>query len=88
MAHLKSEKDLMDRVVQMLPAGVPADAVSGVEIEDGWGGFNGYWVYLNKGWICPAMECHTIHEDTLRQLKMMVASIERWEDDPALEVRR
>ena len=77
----------MERVVKMLPKGVPAEAIESVECDpyDGENGGGSYWVYLNDGWICVPMGCHTIHEDTLAELKPMVQSIEPWPDDPALE---
>lgn len=86
MARITSEKELMERVIKMLPKGVPAEAIEGVEC-DPWDGGNGggsYWVYLNDGWISPTMQCHTIHEDTLAELRPMVREIERWDDDPDL----
>lgn len=85
--RIKDEAILLDRVIKMLPKGVPAEAISGVECDpyDGENGGPSYWVYLVKGWICPEMECHTIHEDTLAKLKPMVKSIEPWPDDPDLK---
>ena len=83
MARIKTEKELLDRVLKMLPAGIPAEAIAGVEI-DNIAGWNGYWVYLHDGYISPEMDCHTIHEDTLAELKALVSNIEVWEDDPAL----
>lgn len=82
--RIKDEAVLLDRVIKMLPKGVPAEAISGVECDpyDGEDGGPSYWVYLANGWICPEMECHTIHEDTLAKLKPMVKSIEPWPDDP------
>ena len=86
--RITNENVLMERVLDMLPAGVPNEAIEGVECDpyDGANGGGSYWVYLNDGWICPHMECHTIHEDTLADLRPMVKSIERWDDDPALEL--
>ena len=84
--RITSEAVLMQRVIAMLPRGVPASAISAVECDpyDGEDGGPSYWVYLAPGWICPEMECHTIHEDTLAKLKPMVKSIEPWPDDPEL----
>jgi hypothetical protein len=31
-----------------------------------------YWVGLHNGWCCPLMECHTIHEATLKEVWDMV----------------
>lgn len=85
--RIKDEAILLDRVIKMLPKGVPVEAISGVECDpyDGEDGGPSYWVYLANGWICPEMECHTIHEDTLAKLKPMVKSIEPWSDDPDLK---
>lgn len=84
MARITSEKVLKDRVVKMLPKGVPASAIESVECDpyDGENGGPSYWVYLHDGWRCE--DGHTIHEDTLADLKPMVRSIEPWPDDPAL----
>lgn len=86
MARITDEKTLLARVVKMLPKGIPASAIESVECDlyDGLSGGGSYWVYLANGYICPCMGCHTIHEDTLAELKPMVKSIEIWKDDPAL----
>ena len=85
--HINDETILLDRVLKMLPKGVPPEAISDVECDpyDGENGGPSYWVYLAAGWICPEMGCHTIHEDTLAKLKPMVKSIEPWLDDPELK---
>ena len=84
--HINDEAILLDRVLKMLPRGVPKEAIADVECDpyDGENGGPSYWVYLAPGWICPEMECHTIHEDTLAKLKPMVKSVEPWPDDPEL----
>ena len=84
--HIKDEAVLLDRVIKMLPKGVPPEAIAEVECDpyDGENGGPSYWVYLEAGWICPLMECHTIHEDTLTKLRPYVRSIEPWLDDPEL----
>lgn len=84
--RITSEAILMERVVRMLPKGIPTTAIESVEC-DPWDGENGgpsYWVYLAPGYICPSMGCHTIHEDTLRELKWMVSEVMEWPDDPEL----
>ena len=85
--RIKDAEILFDRVIKMLPKGVPTDAIKEVEWDpyDGEDGGPSYWVYLASGWICPEMECHTIHEDTLAKLKPLVKSIEPWPDDPDLK---
>lgn len=83
MARIISEAVLMDRVVKMLPKGIPASAINAVECDpyDGLNGGGSYWVYLNDGYISPEMGCHTIHEDTLKDV---VSGIKEWPDDPDL----
>lgn len=86
MARITSDKVLMDRVLKMLPKGVPVEAIESVEC-DPWNGEDGggsYWVYLHDGWVFPSMGCHTAHEDTLAEIKWMIKEIEPWPDDPAL----
>lgn len=84
--RIKDEKILLERVVKMLPKGIPSSAIESVEY-DPWGGYettDSYWVYLNDGWICGDTECHTIHEDNLRDLASAVSTVARWDDDPDL----
>ena len=85
--HITSETVLLDRVIKMLPKSIPPGAISDVECDpyDGEDGGPSYWVYLEAGWICPKMGCHTIHEDTLVKLRPYVRSIEPWPDDPELK---
>ena len=85
--HITSEAVLLDRVIKMLPKSVPPEVISGVECDpyDGEDGGPSYWVYLEAGWICPEMGCHTIHEDTLAKLRPYVRSIEPWPNDPELK---
>ena len=85
--HITSEAVLLDRVIKMLPKSVPPEAISGVECDpyDGEDGGPSYWVYLEAGWICPEMGCHTIHEDTLAKLRPYIRSIKSWPDDPELK---
>lgn len=87
MERITSEKVLMDRVLKMLPKGIPAEAIDSVECDpfNGLNGGGSYWVYLKEGYICPTMGCHTIHEDTLAELKLMLAEVKEWPDDPELE---
>lgn len=85
MARITDEKILLERAKKFLPKGIPETAIESVEC-DPWDGSNGgsYWVYLNDGYICTDMECHTIHEDTLAEIRETMKSIEVWEDDPDL----
>ena len=85
--HITSEAVLLDRVIKMLPKSVPPEAISGVECDpyDGEDGSPSYWVYLEAGWICPEMGCHTIHEDTLAKLRPYIRNIKPWPNDPELK---
>ena len=85
--RILDENILLDRVYKMLPKGIPEEAIESVEVDlyGGVNGFNGYWVYLSDGYVSPDMECHTIHEDTLKELSLVVSGIEKWDDDPALK---
>ena len=85
--HITSEAVLLDRVIKMLPKSVPPEAISGVECDpyDGEDGGPSYWVYLEAGWICPEMGCHTIHEDTLAKLRPYIRNIKPWPNDPELK---
>ena len=90
MAKIRDENVLMERVVKMLPKGIPAEAIDAVEC-DPWDcdePTGSYWVYLSTGWKCDLMECHTIHEATLKDLKVMIDSIVPWPDDPDYEIIR
>lgn len=86
MARQASYARLWEVVEKALPAGVPLEAINDVECDpyDGECGGYSYWVYLNDGWISPTMGCHTIHEDTLENIREMVAEVEPWHDDPDL----
>lgn len=86
--HITSEKVLKERVIKMLPKGIPAEAVSDVECDPVDGGECGndpsYWVYLAHGYQADP-GCHVIHEDTLKDLKVMMDLVKPWPDDPAFE---
>ena len=85
MARIKDEAVLMDRVLKMLPKGIPAEAVAAVEYDPIDGGDDGYhpsyWIYLRNGYHAPGAGCHTIHEDTLRALREEVRGIFVVQDD-------
>lgn len=76
MARIKSESKLRERVLAMLPEGIPAEAV--VDVECDW---DSYWVYLRTGYKAPATDSHTIHEWTLADLKKEVRRIYVVADD-------
>lgn len=84
--RITNEAILHDRVIKMLPKGVPPEAIEDVECDlyDGEDGGPSYWVYTAPGWLVSYMDCHTIHEDTLAKLKPYVKSIVPWPDDPEL----
>ena len=86
---ISNERVLMDRVIKMLPKSVPPEAISSVECDPQDGGPDGfgpsYWIILRPGWMCTESECHTIHEDTLGDLKRMLNQVVPWPDDPELE---
>lgn len=88
--HITDEAILLDRVIKMLPKGVPPEAIEDVECDpyDGENGGPSYWVYTAPGWLVSYMDCHTIHEDTLAKLKPYIQSIVPWPDDPELERRK
>lgn len=87
--RISDEKVLMERVIKMLPKGVPAEAIESVECDPYNGGEYGdrhsYWVNLAAGWKSPDDWCHVIHENNLKELAVMVGGVEEWSDDPALE---
>ena len=41
---------------------------------------DGHWLYLNPGWICPDMECGTIHEETVHEVINKFKTVERIEE--------
>ncbi len=84
--RITDERILMERIIKMLPKDIPSSAIESVECDpyDGSNGGGSYWVYLHDGYICTATDCHTLHEDTLAELKYAVQCIERWENDPSL----
>lgn len=79
MAKITTEKELMDRVVKMLPKGIPAEAIEEVEIEN-WNMSGRYWVYLNDGWMFE--RCHIIHENSLDEIRKCLKMVEPYEADP------
>ena len=89
--RITDERILMKHVIKMLPKGIPEEAIESVECDPMDGGPDmedpSYWVYLSEGYICPLMECHTIHEDTLADLKIYVGSVKEWPDDPELSYK-
>lgn len=86
MARITDPAILRARAEKMLPKGIPASAIESVECdpEDGSNGGGSYWIYLANGYWNPTMGCHTIHEDTLADLKPYLREVEIWADDPAL----
>jgi hypothetical protein len=85
MARQISESDFRQRVISWLPKGIPAEAIRDVECDstDGENGGHSYWVCLARGYWCPAMECHTIHEDRLTDVKRLMRTVEVWAEEVA-----
>lgn len=48
-------------------------------IRDAYHDDDGYWLCLKEGWEATRMdsECHTIHEDTILQLRYQIAGIKK-----------
>ena len=48
-------------------------------IEDAWEDSDGIWIILKDGWNADRMDydCHTIHEDTVRDLRWQIAGIRK-----------
>lgn len=43
---------------------------------------NGYFVYLKTGFICPDMECGTIHESTLKACAEQLKTVHKAQEQP------
>lgn len=57
-------------------------------ISDAWQDDDGIWITLKDGWNAERMDrgCHTIHEDTIQQLRYQIAGIKREsEEKPHME---
>ncbi len=52
-------------------------------IRTAWRDSDGYWIELYEGWNADRMDwnCHTIHEDTISELRYQIAGIARRTDD-------
>lgn len=46
-------------------------------IRDIYHDSDGYWVCLNKGWNTGYEDCHTIHTDTITELRQELRWIEK-----------
>lgn len=48
-------------------------------IRDTWKDEDGVWIILNDGWEASRTDrgCHTIHEDTVKQIRYQIAGIRR-----------
>ena len=48
-------------------------------IYDSYVDADGMWIILNDGWEATRMDygCHTIHEDTISELKWQIAGIQK-----------
>lgn len=36
---------------------------------------NGVWLWCRTGYVCPSMECGTIHEDTVAEVLSMAKTV-------------
>ena len=48
-------------------------------IRDAWEDSDGMWIILKNGWNADRMDynCHTIHEDTVADLRYQIAGIRK-----------
>ena len=48
-------------------------------IYDAWEDSDGMWIMLKEGWNADRMDynCHTIHEDTIKELRYQIAGIRK-----------
>ena len=42
---------------------------------------DGYWAYSSKGYQFEYMQCHTAHEDTQKELLMVIKSLNKCDCD-------
>lgn len=62
-------------------------------IKDAWEDSDGMWIILKAGWNADRMDfnCHTIHEETVSELRYQIAGIKKktqmpvWEYDEMME---
>ena len=56
---------------------VPKTKLEG--IDDAWEDSDGMWIVLKEGWNADRMDhvCHTIHEDTVKELRYQIAGIRK-----------
>ena len=79
MARIKDEAILKERAIKMLPKGIPAEAIEDVECDPIDGGPDmeqpSYWIYLADGYLCEWTDCQTIHEDSLKEIKLALSTV-------------
>lgn len=86
MAKAVSEEKLMDIARKALPKGMPKEAIVSVEV-DCYGNSErsdgvSYWVYLRSGFRAEGGRgCHTIHEDTIKEIKDALWGVVETDDD-------
>lgn len=78
MARINTTAELKQKVLQILPKNIPAEAIESVEI-DNWDMYGRYWVYLNDGWQFE--NTHTIHENSLAEIKKCLKMVEQAEEE-------
>lgn len=61
------------RIMKYIPKS-KAESVADAFIDE-----DGMWIYLKDGWNADRMDvdCHVIHEDTIKQLRYQIAGIRR-----------
>lgn len=84
MGKRLTNEELMEKVVKMIPAGLPEWLIGSAEVDVA-NGFNGYLINLSNGFICKSIKGKEIHEKTLTALKTRLSEVEIWESDPAFE---
>ncbi len=52
-------------------------------VKTAWIDSDGYWIVLHDGWNADRMDwnCHTIHEDNIKELRYQIAGIARRNDE-------
>ena len=67
------KKEINTKIMKYIPKGKRE------AIDEAYRDSDGYWIYLKEGWNADRMDwnCHTIHEDTIKDLRYQIAGIAR-----------
>lgn len=67
------KKEINPKIMKYIPKGKRE------AIAEAYHDSDGYWIYLKDGWNADRMDwnCHTIHEDTIKDLRYQIAGIAR-----------